>query len=63
MKEQLETMLDQASEFREMNEDNDHKGGSSKRKRPFAKMSRNERNKKYGFGGQKKRSKKNDAER
>ncbi|KAI6184166.1 hypothetical protein M3Y97_00567200 [Aphelenchoides bicaudatus] len=60
MKEQLETMLDQASEFRDMNEDNPK--GSSKHKRPFSKMSRNERNKKYGFGGQKKRSKKNDKE-
>jgi hypothetical protein len=39
MKEQLETMLDQASEFRDMNEDGGRKDGS-KRKRPFSKMSR-----------------------
>lgn len=63
MKEQLETMLDHAQDFNEMDEDDGPKAGSSRRKRPFNKMSRSERNKKFGFGGQKKRSKQNDKER
>jgi rRNA-processing protein EBP2 len=61
MKEQLETMLDNASELQQMNEE----GGKTRpKKREFrSKMSRKTRNAKYGFGGQKKRSKKNDKDR
>lgn len=61
MKDQLETMLDNAAELQEMNEEAYQKSNS--RKRPLSKMNRNDRNKKYGYGGQKKRSKKNDSER
>ncbi|KAI6202240.1 hypothetical protein M3Y96_00927300 [Aphelenchoides besseyi] len=60
IKSQLETMLDNAAEFNDFGEDDEpRKSGRSK---SASKMTRNARNKKYGYGGQKKRSKRNDKE-
>ncbi|KAI6215770.1 hypothetical protein M3Y94_00423700 [Aphelenchoides besseyi] len=60
MKSQLETMLDNAAEFNDFGEDDEPRKG--RRSKPASKMTRNARNKKYGYGGQKKRSKRNDKE-
>jgi rRNA-processing protein EBP2 len=62
MKDQLETMLNNASHMQDM-DDEEPRSSNSTRKRPSSKMSRNARDQKYGYGGQKKRSKRNDKER
>ncbi|KAI6223011.1 hypothetical protein M3Y99_01473800 [Aphelenchoides fujianensis] len=61
MKSQLETMLDNAAEFNDHGVDDGEEFAGRKGRKP-AKMSRNARNKKFGYGGQKKRSKRNDKE-
>ncbi|KAI6239295.1 hypothetical protein M3Y99_00604500 [Aphelenchoides fujianensis] len=61
MKSQLETMLDNAAEFNDHGADDGEEFAGRKGRKP-AKMSRNARNKKFGYGGQKKRSKRNDKE-
>lgn len=58
MKAQLETMLNNASKLEDEEREDD-----AKAKFAGKKVSRGQRNKKFGYGGQKKRSKKNDLER
>lgn len=61
MKSQLETMLNNASKL-EADEDGEPSGRQKGGKRQHSKISRTSRDKKFGFGGQKKRSKKNDKD-